>query len=395
MFEGVGPMDFLRRTWVEVDLDRIRNNYDRVREKVGNDCKVLCVVKANGYGHGAVQIARVLEKAGCDWLAVSNIEEAEQLRAAGIELPVLILGSTPPECVRTLAEFNITQAVYSRECAVQLSAAAQAAGVTVSAHIKLDTGMRRIGFDATDVQEVAFAAQVCRMAGLKVSGVFTHFASADGDGDADGNFVQLQYTRFIDAVEAIEKTGVHFSIRHCCNSAATVTHPEYKLDMVREGIVLYGLAPSEQVKIDGYLPAMSMKARISMVKRVAAGESISYGRTYTAERDMTVATVPVGYADGYIRAFSKGEVLVQGRRAKIVGRICMDQMMIDVTGMEVKTGDTVTLFGTDGEGTLPVDELAALADTINYETVCLIGRRVPRVYIQNGAEVHVSGLLGE
>ena len=174
-----------------------------------------------------------------------------------------------------------------------------------------------------------------------------------------------------------------------------MTYPEFKLDMVREGIVLYGLAPSEQVAIDGYLPAMSMKARVSMVKRVAAGESISYGRTYTAESDITVATVPVGYADGYIRAFSKGEVLVQGKRAKIVGRICMDQMMIDVTGMDVKTGDTVTLFGTDGEATLAVEELSALADTINYETVCLIGRRVPRVYIQNGAEVHVSGLLGE
>lgn len=388
-------MDFLRRTWVEVDLDRIRNNYDRVREKVGNDCKVLCVVKANGYGHGAVQVARVLETAGCDWLAVSNIEEAEQLREAGIELPILILGSTPPERVSTLAEYNITQAVYSKECAEQLSSAAKAAGVTVSVHLKLDTGMRRIGFDATEPNEVALAAEVCQMAGLKVSGVFTHFASADGDGDADGSFVKTQYARFLDAIEAIEKTGVHFSIRHCCNSAATMTYPEFKLDMVREGIVLYGLAPSEQVAIDGYLPAMSMKARVSMVKRVAAGESISYGRTYTAESDITVATVPVGYADGYIRAFSKGEVLVQGKRAKIVGRICMDQMMIDVTGMDVKTGDTVTLFGTDGEATLPVEELSALADTINYETVCLIGRRVPRVYIQNGAEVHVSGLLGE
>lgn len=395
MSERIGRMDFLRRTWVEVDLDRILNNYDRVRERVGDDCKVLCVVKANGYGHGAVQVARVLEKAGCDWLAVSNIEEAEQLREAGIELPILILGSTPPECVGTLAEYNITQAVYSKECAEQLSAAAKAAGITVSVHLKLDTGMRRIGFDATDAQEVAFAAEVCRMAGLKVSGVFTHFASADGDGDADGEFVKTQYTRFVDAIEAIERTGVHFSIRHCCNSAATLTHPEYKLDMVREGIVLYGLTPSEQVEIEGFLPAMSMKARVSMVKRVAAGESISYGRTYTADRDITVATVPVGYADGYIRAFSKGEVLVQGKRAKIVGRICMDQMMIDVTGIEVKTGDTVTLFGTDGQATLPVEELSDLADTINYETVCLIGRRVPRVYIQNGAEVHVSGLLGE
>ncbi len=388
-------MDFLHRTWVEVDLDRINNNYKMVRRAVGDDCKVLCVVKANGYGHGAVQVAQVLEKAGCDWFAVSNIEEAEQLRSAGIELPILILGSTPPECVATLAKFNITQAVYSEECAVSLSEAAVAAGVTISVHLKLDTGMRRLGFDATDDGQLTLAAQVCKMDGLKVSGVFTHFASADGDGDCDGEFVARQYSRFISAIERIEATGVHFSVRHCCNSAATVTRPEYKLDMVREGIILYGLAPSDEVAIDGYLPAMSMKAHISMVKRVAAGESISYGRTFTAERDMTVATVPVGYADGYIRAFSKGEVLLQGKRVEIVGRICMDQMMIDVTGLNVKVGDTVTLFGEDGGNVLPVEELSALAGTINYETVCLIGRRVPRVYMQEGRPIHVSGLLGE
>lgn len=388
-------MDFLHRTWVEVDLDRIRQNYERVRAAVGGDCKVLCVVKANGYGHGAVQIARALERAGCDWLAVSNIEEGDQLRSAGVQLPILILGSTPPECARALAELNITQAIYSQDCAAQFSAAAQAAGVTVQAHLKLDTGMRRIGFDAANPEQVQAAARACRLPGLEVSGVFTHFASADGDGDPDGTFTQEQYRRFVRAVEAIENTGVHFSLRHCCNSAAVVAHPEYKLDMVREGIILYGLAPSPQVHAEGYRPAMSMKARVSMVKQVAAGEDISYGRTFTAEREMTVATVPVGYADGYIRAFSKGEVLVHGVRAKIVGRICMDQMMIDVTGMDVRVGDTVTLFGTDGGQTLSVDELAALAGTINYETVCLIGRRVPRVYMQNGSPVHVSGLLGD
>lgn len=385
-------MEFLHRTWVEIDVDRIEHNYRRLADRVGAG-RVMCVIKANAYGHGAVETARVLEDAGCGWFAVSNVEEAQQLRRSGIAARLLILGATPAEYAAALADGEITQALYDPEYARELSAAASAAGVTVRVHLKLDTGMRRIGFDAeTQLDE---AAAACRLPGLDAEGVFTHFATADGDGDPDGSFTRLQFDRFTAAVKALEEKGVAFRLRHCSNSAAAVTRPDFRLDMVREGIVLYGLAPSAAVGAEGFLPAMSMKTRVSMVKEVAAGEGISYGLTYRTERPMKVATLPVGYADGYLRAYGKGCVLLRGKRAPILGRVCMDQMMVDVTGLDVRAGDTATLFGEDGGALLPVEELAGLAGTINYETVCTIGRRVPRVYLRGGKAVGVSGLLDE
>ena len=385
-------MEFLHRTWVEIDLDRIEHNYRRLADRVG-DGRVMCVIKANAYGHGAVETARLLEGAGCGWFAVSNIEEAQQLRRGGITARLLILGATPAEYAAALAEGEITQALYDPEYAKELSAAAVAAGVTLRVHLKLDTGMRRLGFDAeTQLDE---AAAACRLPGLDAEGIFTHFATADGDGDPDGAFTRLQFDRFVGAVKALEAKGVTFKLRHCSNSAAAVTRPDFRLDLVREGIVLYGLAPSAAVGAEGFLPAMSMKARVSMVKQVAAGEGISYGLTYRTERPMTVATLPVGYADGYLRAYGKGCVLLKGKRAPILGRVCMDQMMVDVTGLDVRAGDTATLFGEDGGVLLPVEALSKLADTINYETVCAIGRRVPRVYLRSGQAVGVSGLLDE
>ena len=386
-------MEFLHRTWVEIDLDRIEHNYRRLASQVGDNCRVMCVIKANAYGHGAVETARLLEGAGCGWFAVSNIEEAQQLRRGGITARLLILGATPAEYAAALAEGEITQALYDPEYAKELSAAATAAGVTVRVHLKLDTGMRRLGFDAETQLEEAAAA--CRLPGLDAEGVFTHFATADGDGDPDGSFTRLQYDRFTAAVSALEAKGVTFRLRHCSNSAAAVTRPDFRLDMVREGIILYGLAPSAAVGAEGFLPAMSMKARVSMVKQVAAGEGISYGLIYRTGRPMTVATLPVGYADGYLRAYGKGCVLLKGRRAPILGRVCMDQMMVDVTELDVREGDVATLFGEDGGAQLPVEALSKLADTINYETVCAIGRRVPRVYLRGGQAVGVSGLLDE
>ena len=385
-------MEFLHRTWVEIDLDRIEHNFRRLADRVG-DGRVMCVIKANAYGHGAVETARLLESAGCGWFAVSNIEEAQQLRRGGITARLLILGATPAEYAAALAEGEITQALYDPGYAEELSAAAVAAGVTLRVHLKLDTGMRRLGFDAETQLDDAAAA--CRLPGLDAEGVFTHFATADGDGDPDGSFTCLQFDRFTAAVKALEAKGVTFKLRHCSNSAAAVTRPDFRLDMVREGIVLYGLAPSAAVGAEGFLPAMSMKARVSMVKEVAAGEGISYGLTFRTGRPMTVATLPVGYADGYLRAYGKGCVLLKGRRAPILGRVCMDQMMVDVTGLDVSEGDVATLFGEDAGVLLPVEALSRLADTINYETVCAIGRRVPRVYLRGGQAVGVSGLLDE
>ena len=386
-------MEFLHRTWVEIDLDRIEQNYRRLRDAVGETCRVMCVIKANAYGHGAVETARLLEEAGCGWFAVSNIEEAQQLRRGGIRGDILILGATPAEYAAALAEGGIAQALFDPAYARALSAAATAAGVTVRVHLKLDTGMRRIGFDAE--RQIDEAAAACRLPGLDAEGVFTHFATADGDGDPDGALTARQFTRFMRAIDALAARGVAFRLRHCCNSAAAVTRPDYRLDMVREGIILYGLAPSAAVGAEGFAPAMSMKTRVSMVKEIAAGEGVSYGLTFRSEKPMTVATLPVGYADGYLRAYGKGYVLLKGRRAPILGRVCMDQMMVDVTGLDVKPGDTATLFGEDGGAVLPVETLAALAGTINYETVCAIGRRVPRVYLRGGKPVGVSGLLDE
>ncbi len=387
-------MDFLHRTWAEINLDNLKHNFAQIKQKVGNSM-IMCVVKANAYGHGAVAVAAELEKCGCDWLAVSNIEEAEQLRQTGIKTPILILGATPADCAKRLADNDITQALYSAEYAQALSEAATQAGVEVRVHLKLDTGMRRIGFNCADESEIDAATKACRLSGISVGGVFTHFATADLDGDAcsDGSFTDRQFRLFTETVEKIERAGVRFAIKHCCNSAATVRHPEYKLDMVREGIVLYGLSPSDEIGADGFRPVMSLRSVVSMVKKVAAGEDISYARTFTAERDLDVATVPVGYADGYIRAFGKGSVLINGKRAKVLGRICMDQMMVDVTGMGVKCDDIVTLFGDDGDDFISVNELAKLAGTINYETVCSISHRVVRVYIKNGEQAFSTCLL--
>lgn len=385
-------MNFLHRAWAQINLDNLINNFELIKRAAGGS-KVMSVVKADAYGHGAVEVARALESAGTDWFAVSNLEEGLQLRRADITRPILVLGTTPPEYASVLAVNNITQAVYCSEYAEQLSDFALREGVTVSVHIKLDTGMRRIGFNAADEDEISAAARACRLGGFEAQGIFTHFASADKDGDNDGTFTDRQFELFCRAVEKIESTGVKFKLRHCCNSAAALTRPEMRMDMVRAGIILYGLMPSKDVQAEGYKPVMSLHAAVSMVKTVAAGEDISYGRTYTAEHDMRVATVPIGYADGYLRAFSGARVIAGGGYAKVIGRVCMDQMMIDVTGLDVKAGDTVTLFGGDGTLSIPVEELSSLAGTINYETVSLLSKRITRVYIENGRQIGYTNLL--
>ena len=385
-------MNFLHRAWAQINLDNLTNNFALVRRAAG-DSLVMSVVKADAYGHGAVEVARALSQAGTDWFAVSNLEEALELRRAGIVEPVLVLGTTPPEYARVLADNNISQTVYCADYATELSQCASADGVLVNIHIKLDTGMRRLGFNASDASEVEQAAIACKLGGLCAQGVFTHFASADFDGDADGAFTKGQYDLFCRAVDGIEARGIKFKLRHCSNSAATLAHREMAMDMVRAGIVLYGLAPSGDVKIDGFRPVMSLHAAVSMVKTVKAGDDISYGRTFTASADMTVATVPIGYADGYMRAFSGGRVIVGGGYAHGVGRICMDQMMLDVTGLDVKSGDTVTLFGADSDLSISVDELAARAKTINYEVVCLLSKRITRIYIKDGKEIGYKNLL--
>ena len=368
-------MSYLRRTWKEINTEALCNNFDIIREKLG--CDICAVVKADAYGHGALGVATALEQKGAKSFAVSNIQEAEELRSGGIKAPILILGYTPEIYAEDLAKLGFIQCVYSLEYAKDLAENAKAAGVSVEVHMKLDTGMCRLGFNCrnSDFLGVAEAKEVLSLQGLTVSGVFTHFSSADGDDASDMAFTKDQYERFNKAVEVLEKDGFRFKTRHCCNSAATLIGLCEKGETVRAGIILYGLSPSPSVPlIEGMKPVMSLYSVISMVKDVEEGSQISYGRTHTTNSKRKIATVSAGYADGVPRLLSnRGSVVVGGKRAPIVGRVCMDQFCIDVTDIEnVKMGDRVTIFGEE----LSVDEVARLANTINYEIICGISKRV-------------------
>jgi alanine racemase len=391
--------EFLKRTWAEVSLDAIDHNFKVICNQLNPETRICCVIKADAYGHGAVMLAKEYVSLGADWFAVSNLEEAMQLRSAGIELPILILGYTPPSMAAKLSELNIAQAVLSPGYGIELSEEAVKAGVTVRAHIKLDTGMSRIGFlyqnpnrDARTIDQIK---HVCKLPGLTAEGIFTHFAVAD-DGDDGRDFTLMQYDNLTKAVSSLKQQGITFKIRHCANSASIFDYPEMQLDMVRAGIVLYGLMPSAKLKNKADLiPAMELKSVVSLVKTVDTETSVSYGRQFTAQEPTKVATVPIGYADGYPRhLYLQGSMLVRGEKVKIIGRVCMDQLMLDVTSVSgVKAGDVVTVFGHDGEDFLSVDELADLNQTINYELVCMVSKRVPRVYYKNGEEIGVLNYI--
>ncbi len=380
------------RTWAEVDMTALRHNYNTIRGGLPAGVKLCCVVKANGYGHGASKIAPLYEQMGADWFAVSNIEEALQLRRAGITRPVLILGYTHESCATVLVENNFSQCVYSAEYGRRLSAVATENGITVKIHVKLDTGMGRLGFQIPGEGEdsVEGAIAVCRLPNLIPEGVFTHFASADEGADGDG-FSNRQADRFVSAINQLKAAGITFAIRHCANSAALTDHPECRMDMVRAGIVLYGLQPSGDLRQPlPITPAMSLKSVVSHVKTVSAGTTISYGRTFVADREMRIATVPIGYADGFWRHNSLAGVTltVRGQQAPILGRVCMDQLMLDVSHIpDVAMGDYVTVFGT--APAMTAEEVATANDTIGYEVVCGVGERVPRLYIEDGEVVDV------
>lgn len=368
------------RTWAEVDLDAIEHNFNAVRSHLPAEMKLLVTVKANGYGHGALRLARLLE-GKADYFALAAMDEAVQLRKAGIQTPMLILGPVLPADYERAARYGIALTVSTPEEAKSISACAAETGKPITVHFALDTGMSRIGFPCTEQAAKAIAA-AAKLPGLRVEGLFSHFANADS---LDQTYTHLQQENFRRMVSLI---GVDFPICHLYNSAAIVElAPEF--DMVREGIVLYGLQPSEDVelaKIGGICPAMSLRSHVSLVKTLPAGTAVSYGCTYVTEKETVAATVMAGYADGVPRLLSNaGEVIIRGHRAPIVGRVCMDQLMVDVTHIPgVKPGDVVTIFGTDGEEEITADEVAANAQTIGYELVCAIAPRVPRVYLKNG-----------
>ncbi|MEG0979291.1 MAG: alanine racemase [Oscillospiraceae bacterium] len=391
--------DFLKRTWANINLDLLNQNFCTIRKAVNPCAKIMSVIKADAYGHGALPVANELVTAGTDWFAVSNLDEALQLRRGGIEIPILILGYTPAEHAKTLALNHISQAVFNFEYGKQLAENASEASVQVNIHIKVDTGMSRIGFAYQDnvlnslsIDEIT---ELYKLDGVYFEGIFTHFARADEPQDGEV-FTRLQFDLFLDAISRLSSRGIDFEIRHCCNSAGIELFPEMHLDMVRPGIILYGLAPSDYAKNSLPLsPVMELKTVISMVKKITTGTPISYGGTFVCKNDMTVATVPIGYADGYSRHLSGcASMLVCGKKAPIIGRICMDQTMLDVTGISnVESGMTITVFGSQNGAFLPVDELACALSTINYELVCAIGRRVPRVYIKNNEVVSIADYL--
>lgn len=368
------------RTYAEVNLQAIRHNIKEARKNIQPETKIMAVVKANAYGHGAVPVSLALRDL-VDAYGVAMIEEAMELREAGIDKMILILGYTGENWYDQLVEHRISQTVYTLDMARKLSDVAVGMGKKTPIHIKVDTGMGRIGFPPTE-QSADVVKEIAGLPGLVLEGVFTHFARAD---EKTIDAAREPFERYMNFVKLLEKRGVDIPVKHVSNSASIISFPEANLDMVRSGITTYGLYPSEDVpkNIMKLQPAMEWRARISYVKRVESGTSISYGGTFTAKESMLVATVPVGYADGMKRDLSgKGRVLVHGEYAPILGRVCMDQFMIDVTHIpEVKMGDWVTIWGTDGDRSIPVEEIAELSHSFNYEFVCSVTSRVPRKYI--------------
>ena len=369
-----------------VDLDAIRHNILEMRKHIRPQTKLLAVIKADGYGHGAVAVAKALNDLS-DYYAVARLGEAAELRRYGITKPILILGYSAPEEYQELIEQDITITVFRLEDARSISEIAGKLGKTAKIHIKIDTGMSRIGY-MCDLDAAEEIKQIAKLPNLNMEGIFTHFAKAD---EANKDAFHGQLLRFRSMLDALEREGITFAIRHAANSAAIMEEGDLGLDMVRSGISTYGLYPSDEVDPSSadLIPAMSLTSKISHIKTLAKGIGIGYGWTYTTEKETVVATIPVGYADGYKRALSnRGRVLIRGQYAKILGRVCMDQIMVDVTDIpDAAVGDTVTLFGHDGEVSIPVEEIANMSESFNYEFVCGIASRVPRIYTMNGKYV--------
>lgn len=387
-------MEFLKRSWAEIDLDALRQNIENIRQTLLPSTKILGVVKADAYGHGAQHVAEELLAMGIDWLGVSNINEGIALRKGGIQKAhILNFGITPPELVEELAEFSITQTVFSGEYTQALQEWAAQKQVVVDIHVKVDTGMGRIGFDGFDCDSAAkeiLALESCP--NLRQTGIFTHFACADENQPQAAAYTQQQYQRFLAVCTALEQQGVALGLRHCCNSGGVLNHPEMQLDMVRPGVILYGMNPdSSTVGKLALRPVMSLKSSVSMVKEVPASRKISYGCTYETNRPTKIATVPIGYADGYSRLLSnKSRVLIDGQYAPVIGRVCMDQMMVDVSHIPgVSRQSQVILAGSQGGNAVTLDDLAALMGTINYEICCIVSKRMPRVYQKGGKTVDI------
>ena len=382
------------RAWAEINLDNIAHNVREIRRLAGKRTEIIAVVKADAYGHGTLETVQTLLENGATRLAVSMLDEAIQLRKIGVDVPILVLNHTDFRRVGEVLKYNITQTVYSHEMAKALSEEALRQGTRAKVHIKIDTGMTRVGFKP-GYRAVKDVVAIMKLDGIIVEGIYTHFAEADAK---DRTYTKHQFELFESIIEELNRIGALIPIRHVSNSGAILQYPEMILEAIRPGIILYGIYPSKEVdrSVIDLKPAMTLKANIVLVKEVEAGVSISYGRTFTTRRPSRIATIPIGYADGYSRLLSnRSRVLVNGQYAPVVGNICMDQCMVDITDVsgEVKVGDEVVLFGRQGDREITVEEIADLIGTIPYEVVSVIGKRIPRVYFRDGKVVNVLNYL--
>ena len=378
-------MKIQSRIYAAVNLDAVLYNLENMKKNINENTKIIAVLKADGYGHGAVPIAREIQSLPYIWgIAVATVEEGMELRNAGIQKPILILGYTYEEDYDTIVREDFRPAVFKKSMAQKLSQAAVKAGKPVNIHIKIDTGMTRIGYrdPQRDVPEIL---EISRLPGIRIEGLFTHFARAD---ETDPAPAYRQLEKYGEFLKKLETAGLSIPLKHCSNSAGIIRIPEANLDAVRAGVILYGMYPSDEVEKEPVplKPAMEIKSHIAYIKTVEPDAQVSYGGTYTTQRPTRIATIPVGYADGYARGLSnRGSVLIHGRRAPILGRVCMDQFMVDVTEIpEAKELDEATLLGKDGEDCITMEELGDLSGRFNYEFACCISKRVPRIYIKDG-----------
>ncbi len=374
-------MDKYYRCYAEISQDALRFNIQQVRKRIPEGVKILTVIKANGYGHGALQVGKCLEN-DVDYYAVATIEEAIRLREGGIIQPIMILGYTSPKQYMDLLRYNIRPTVYRKEDAAVLSEMAVRTEQTARVHLAVDTGMTRIGFQVCR-EDADCIAEIAQLPGLEAEGIFSHFSCADM---TDKTYSEKQMEQFEEMLSMLEERGIDIPIKHLCNSAGIMEFDSCRYNMVRSGIVTYGLYPSDEVMKENLelIPAMCWKAHVIHVNQVPAGRGVGYGASYVTEGECTrIATVSVGYADGYPRALSsRGRVLIRGQYAPILGRVCMDQMMVDVSNIpDVEVEDVVTLVGSDGDNTIPIEELGDLAGSFNYEMICGISERVPRIYV--------------
>jgi alanine racemase len=378
-----------RAVWAEINLDNLAHNMKEVRRITNKNSKITAVIKADGYGHGAVAIAETLLENGADRFAVATLSEAIQLKTFFPNIETMVLGYTPFNLAEEVIKYNIIQTIYTLEEAKEFSKIAVSLNKKIIVHIKLDTGMNRLGMVYND-EIIDTILEISKLDNLIIEGIFTHFAAAD---EIDKEYTRQQVEKYKYIINNLEEKGLYIPIKHVSNSAGIIDLPEFNFDMVRAGIMLYGLYPSKNVNHDivNLKEVMCLKAQVSFVKTLDAGSGVSYGLKYKCDKQSLVATLPIGYADGYTRMLSgKAKVMVNGSKVPVIGNICMDQCIIDVTGLEVKIGDEVILFGGNDLNGISIDSIADLLNTINYEIVCMIDKRVPRVYIKNGKKTDLK-----